>query len=81
MLKLDKISDVLWEITQIGNMLLQLTKLYVPKYDFPMLLNFVDVQRQTKTSLDAHQEATIDDYWKMDGDQSVSEPWIGAQQI
>ena len=40
------------------------TKLYVPKEDFPTLLNYVDVQRQTKTRIEVTHEATIDDYWR-----------------
>ena len=39
---------------------------------------FFDVYRQRKTSIDALQEATIDDYRKIDGDKSPSEPWIGV---
>ena len=54
------------------------TKLYVPKDDFPVPLHYIDVQRQTKTSLDVLQEATIDDYCNMDGDKPQSEPWIGV---
>ena len=46
------------------------------KDDFPIPLNYFDVQRQTKTSIDVLHEATIDDYWKIDGDRSLSESWI-----
>ena len=52
------------------------TKLCVPKDDFPIPLNDIDVQTQTTTSLGVLQEATMDDYWNMDGDKSLSEPWI-----
>ena len=36
-----------------------------------------DVQRQTKTCLDVLQRVIIGDYWNMDGDRSLCEPWIG----
>ena len=52
------------------------TKLCVSKGEFAISLKFVDVQRQTRTSLDVLQEATIDDSWNMDGEKSRSEPWI-----
>ena len=57
------------------------SKLCVPKDDFPLPLNCMDVHRQTKTSLDELQEATIDDHWNMDGDTSLSEPWIGVTRF
>ena len=38
------------------------TKLFVPKGDFPISLNYMDVSRQTKNSIDVFQEATIDGY-------------------
>ena len=53
------------------------TKLNVPTDDFPIHLIFWDVQRQTKTSLDVLQRVTIGDYWNMDGDRSLFEPWTG----
>ena len=37
------------------------TKLYVPKDDFPIPLNYIDVQRETKSSTDVLHEATIYD--------------------
>ena len=45
---------------------------------FPIPLNYTDDQRQRKTSIDVHHEATIDDYWNVDGDKSLSNPWIGV---
>ena len=36
---------------------------------------------KTKTSIDVLHEATIDDYWKIDGDKSLSEPWIGVTRF
>ena len=41
------------------------TKLLVPKGDFGFPMNFTDVQRQTKISIDVLQEATIDDEWEI----------------
>ena len=52
------------------------TKLYVPKDGFPIPLNHIDVQRQTKTSIDVFNQATIDDYGNVDGEKSLSDPWI-----
>ena len=53
------------------------TNLHVPQDDFPKPFVFFGVQRLTKTSLDVLQEATIDNHWNMDSDESLSEPWIG----
>ena len=44
-------------------------------------LSITLMARKTKTSLDVLQEATIDDYWNMDGDKSLSEPWIGVTRF
>ena len=57
------------------------TKLFVTKDDYPTPLDYIHVQRQTNTSPDALQEATIDDYWNMDVEKSVSEPWIGVTRF
>ena len=59
-------SKLLWKIiTYIGIIVAPRTKLNVPKDDFPIPLNYIDVQRQTKNTIDAH-EATIDDGKKME---------------
>ena len=50
------------------------TKLCVLKVDFPILVSYMDVQRQTKTSI-------VDDYWNTDGDRLLSEPWIGVTRF
>ena len=47
---------------------------HVPKDDFPIPLKNIDVQRHKNVL----REVTIDDYWNMDGDKSLSEPWIGV---
>ena len=39
------------------------TKLFVPRHDFPIHLNYIDVQRQTKTRLGTLHETVIDDYF------------------
>ena len=44
-------------------------------------MNYIDVQRQTKTSIDGLHEATINDYWNTDGNKSLSEPWIGVTRF
>ena len=49
---------------------------------FPIPLNYIDVQRQTKTSIDVLHEATIDDKWNIgDKSLSLSEPWIGVTHL
>ena len=56
-------------------------KLYVPKNGFPTALNYIDVLRQTKTSIDVFHEATIDDYWNIDGNKFLFEPWIAVTRF
>ena len=46
---------------------------------FPV--NYIDVQRKTKTSIDGLHEATIDDYWNTNGSMALSEPWIGVTRF
>ena len=58
------------DIAFFGIMLLQV--------DFPIHLNCIDVQGQTETSIVVLHEATIDDYWNIGEDKSLSEPWIGV---
>ena len=48
---------------------------------FPDTSEFIDVQRQTKTSIDVLHAATFDDDWNTDGDKSLSEPWIGVTRF
>ena len=57
------------------------TKIYVLEDDFPILLNYIDVHRQVITSIDLLQDATIDNYWNVDGDKSLSEPWIDVTRF
>ena len=49
--------------------------------DFPTSQNYIDVQRPTKTGIDVLHEATIDDDGNIDGDKSLSEPWISATRF
>ena len=58
-----------------------MTKLNVPRNVFPIPQNYTDVQKQTKTSLDVLQEATIGDYWNVGGDMSLSAPRIGVTRF
>ena len=49
---------------------------------FPITLNYIDVWRQTKTSIDVLDEPTIDDKWNIgDKSLSLSEPWIGVTHL
>ena len=59
------------------------SKLFVSNDDVPIHLNYIDGQRQTKTSIDVLHVATqtIDDDWNIDGDKRLSEPWIGMTKI
>ena len=51
-------------------------KLYVPREEsFPISLKEIDVTRTTDTTLDVTSEKNIDDYWKVNGDQELSEMW------
>ena len=38
-------------------------------------------ERQTKTGIAVLHEATIDDYWNVDEDKSLSEPWMGVTRF
>ena len=53
-------------------------KLYVPKEEsFPIPLKYIDVTRNTHTSLDVMLEKNIDDYWNVDGENELSDAWAG----
>ena len=57
-------------------------KLYLRKEEsFPIPLRFIDVVRRTNHTLDALLESRIDDYWNVDGDRNLSEPWSGFTQF
>ena len=73
MSKLDKISVKIIGHYIYRNHVAPRTTLNVPKDEFPILLNYIEVQRQTKTSIDVLHEATIDGYWNVDGDMLLSE--------
>ena len=48
---------------------------YVPKEEtFSIPLQYIDVTRSTYTNLDVLQEKRIDDYWNVNGNQSLSGP-------
>ena len=44
---------------------------------FPIPLKYIDVTRNTHTSLDVWLENNIDDYWNVDGDGELSDTWTG----
>ena len=51
-------------------------KLYVPREEsflFPM--KYIDVTRNTHTSLDILLEKQIEDYWNVDGEKELSNTW------
>ena len=53
--------------------------LHVPKAEtFPIPLKNIDVTRSTHTNLHVMQEKrTINDYWNVDGDRTMSDSWTG----
>ena len=81
MSQLDKISGAFMGSYTHRNHVAPRTKLYVPKDEFSFPVNYIDVQRQTKTSIDVLHEATIDDYWNVDGVMSLSEPRSGVTRF
>ena len=40
-------------------------------------MKYIDVTRNTHTSLDVMLEKSIDDYWNVDGDRELSDTWTG----
>ena len=57
-------------------------KLYVPREEsFPIPLKFIDVTRNTDTSLDAMLEKNIEDYWNVDGERELSDAWTGLTRF
>ena len=53
-------------------------KLYVLKEEpFPFPMKYIDVARDTHTSLDVVLEKNIDDYWNVDGEKKLSDAWTG----
>ena len=42
---------------------------------FPIPLRYSDVIRRTHKTLDMLQQSWMDDYWNVDGDRNLSEPW------
>ena len=81
MLKLDNISEVFVGITYYRVMLLRERNNLFRWTVFPYLLSCIDVQRQKKTSIDVLLEATIDEYWNIDGEKSLPEPWIDVTRF
>ena len=53
-------------------------KLCMPREEsFPIPLKYIDVTRNTHTSLDVFLEKNIDDYWNVDGERELSDAWMG----
>ena len=53
-------------------------KLYVPREEsFLIPLKYIDVTRNTHTSLDVLWERSINDYWNGDGERKLSDSWTG----
>ena len=57
-------------------------KLYWPREkSFPIPLKYIDVLRTVHTNLDVMQESRIDDYWNIDGQETLSDSWTGFTQF
>ena len=56
--------------------------LYLPKESsFPILFEYTDVVRQTKTNLDNLEESSIDGLWHIGGNRILSENWSGSTRF
>ena len=44
---------------------------------FPIPLKYTDVTRSTGADLDVLQENSVDDYWNVDANESLSDYWKG----
>ena len=59
-------------------------KLYIPgEAFFSVTLEYVDVTRQTRTSIDNTSEHTLNDYWNVESEREVllSEEWIRTARL
>ena len=57
-------------------------KLHTPREEsFPIPLKYIDVTRNTYTSLDVMTEKSIDNYWNVDGDRELSDMRTGFHKI
>ena len=57
-------------------------KLYMPKEEsFPIPLKYIDVTRNTHTSLDVLLEKNMDDDWNVDGERELSDAWRGFRRF
>ena len=54
------------------------SNLYVPREEtFPTPLKYMDLTRETSTTLGVLLERRIDDYWNVNGDRELSSAWTG----
>ena len=57
-------------------------KMYVPREEsFHIPMKYIDVTRNTHTSLDVMMEKNIDDYWNVDGERELSDAWTGFKRF
>ena len=57
-------------------------KLHMPREEsFPNPLKYIDVTRNTYTSLDVMSEKSIDNYWNVDSDRDLSDMRTGFHKI
>ena len=58
------------------------TKLYIPdEATFTIPMTFVDVMRQTRTSIGNASEHTLTDFWNDERTVFFSEEWIGTTRF
>ena len=57
-------------------------QLYLPKKEsFLIPLKYIDVSRTARTNMGVMQESRIDDYWNIDANRNISEPWTRFMQF
>ena len=57
-------------------------KLHMPREEsLPIPLKYIDVTRNTQTSLDVMLEKHIEDYWNVDGDRELSDTWTAITRF
>ena len=80
--KLEMISGLLQEILFCRHHVEPRVKLYVPREkSFPIPMKYIDVTRNTHTSLDVLLEKNIDDFWNVDGKRELSDAWTGCTRF
>ena len=57
-------------------------ELYVPREEsIPIPLKYIDITRNTFTSLDVLLEKKFNDYWNVDGEREFLDAWTGCTRF